>query len=154
MWLDLQKPSQLAQELKSNLMNNIKDTFMHAPSRHLKCVAIDSQVCFHGQLFADPVKPSWCITGPLDPLERTNQNWLGAKLLPMAILIYSVVCVYPCHLLRAQHHCFWSNDKESPPSACPPTPTFTTPSPLYHPWYYRSCKKLSQKPAVNTTRQS
>ena len=34
------------------------------------------------------------------------------------------------------------------PALCPPTPY------KRHPWYYRSCKKLSQKPALNTTRQS
>ena len=31
MWLDLQKPSQITQELKSYLMNNTKDTLMHRP---------------------------------------------------------------------------------------------------------------------------
>ena len=49
---------------------------------------VDSQVCFHRQLFADLVKPSWYITGPVDPLGSTNQNWLGAKLLPMAVSIH------------------------------------------------------------------
>ena len=31
MWLDLQKLSQFAQELKSNLMPNINDTLMYHP---------------------------------------------------------------------------------------------------------------------------
>ena len=84
-------------------------------------MAIDSQVCLHRRLFADPVKPSWCITGPVGPLVSTNQNWLGAKLLSMAVLIHPVVCVHPCRLLRAQHHCLWPNGREGPPSACPPT---------------------------------
>ena len=30
-WLDLRKPSQFAQELNYNLMDNIKDTLMHHP---------------------------------------------------------------------------------------------------------------------------
>ena len=41
-------------------------------------MAIDGQVCFHRWLFADPVKPSWCITGPVGPLGSTNQNRAGA----------------------------------------------------------------------------
>ena len=86
-------------------------------------MAIDTQVCFHRQLFADPVKPSWCITGPVGPLWNTNQNWLGARLLPMAVSIYPVVCVYLCCLLGTQHHCLWPNGREGLPSACPPTPT-------------------------------
>ena len=94
----------------------------------MNCVAIDSQFCFHRRLFADPLKPSWCITGPVGPLGSTNQNWLGAKLLPMAVLIYPVVCVHPCRLLRAQYHCLWSNGREGLPSACSPAPT--TPCPL------------------------
>ena len=62
-------------------------------SRNLKCMAIDSQVCFYGRFFADPVKPGWCIIGPVSPLGSTNQNWLGAKLLPMAISIYPALCM-------------------------------------------------------------
>ena len=96
--------------------------FTYALSTNINCMAIDSQVCFHRQLFADPVKPSWCITGPVGPLGNTNQNWLGAKLLPIAVSIYPVVCVHLCHLLRAQHHCLWPNGREGPPSACPPIP--------------------------------
>ena len=88
-------------------------------------MAIDSQVCFHRQLFANTVKPSWCITGPMEPLGSTNQNWCGVKLLPMLILAHSVDCVRLCHLLRAMHHCLCPNGREGPPSACPP--------PLTHP---------------------
>ena len=134
--------------------------FAHALSTNIICVAIDSQVCFHKWLFTDPVKPSWCITGPVDPLGSINQNWLGAKLLPMAVSIYPVVCVHPCRLLRAQHHYLWTDGRKDPPSACSPAPTNPPPphthSPSYkhHPGYYRGCKKLSQKPAVNTARQS
>ena len=105
-------------------------------------LAIDSQVCFHGQLFANPVKPSWCIIGPVQlvlpsgptvgPLGSTNQNWLCAKLLPMVVSIYSVVCVHSCHLLGTQNYCLWSNGKEGLPLACPPTPTTPTPFPLTH----------------------
>ena len=116
-------------------------------------MAIDSQVCFHRWLFANPVKPRRCITGPVGPLGSTNQNWLGAKLLPMAVLIYPVVCVHPCRLLKTQHHCLWSNGRENLLSACPPTPTH---SPLISDTrgitgVVKNCPK---KPAVNTARQS
>ena len=108
----------MSQELKSKLCPDINNSLMH-----INCVAIDIQVCFHRQFFANLVKPSWCITGPVGPLGSTNQNWLGAKLLPMPVSIYPVVCVHPCCLLRAQHHCLWPDSRESLPSACTPTPT-------------------------------
>ena len=113
-------------------------------------MAIDNQVCFHRWLFADPVRPSWCITRPISPLGSANQHWLGAKLLPIAVLIYPVICVYPCHLLRAQCPCPWPNGREGPLSACPLAPTTPPPtnhpSPYkHHPWYNRGCKKTISK---------
>ena len=74
-------------------------------------------------------------------LGSTNQNWLGAKLLPMAVSVYPVVCVHPCHPLRTQHHCLWPKGREGPHSVCPSTPT----PPIHllykpHSWYYRGCK--------------
>ena len=45
MWLDLHEPSQIAQELKSNLLLNIKPN-LALPS-NTKHMAIDGQVCFH-----------------------------------------------------------------------------------------------------------
>ena len=97
--------------------------------------------------FFNPIKPHWCITGPFGPLGSTNQNWLLARLLPMAVLIYPVVCVHSCHLLRTQHHCLQSNNREGPPSACPPSHHISTP-PTHpcpykqHPLYCRGCNKL------------
>ena len=64
--------SQLAQELKSNLKLNINDTLIHCPETSATYVAIDSQVCFHRQLFANPIKLRWCITGPVKPLGSNN----------------------------------------------------------------------------------
>ena len=92
------------------------------------------QVCFHGRLFADCVKPSWCITGPTGPLGSTNQNWLCAKLLPIAVSIYPVVCVHSCCLLGAQHYCLCSNGSVCLPGAChPPTRTAPPHPPPTHP---------------------
>ena len=42
-------------------------------------------VCFHRWLFANPVKPHECITGPVGPLGSTNQYCCGVKLLTMFI---------------------------------------------------------------------
>ena len=146
----------MSQELKSKLCLSFNDSLMH-PSTDINCLAIDSQVCFHRRLFADPVKPSWCITGPTGPLGSTNQNWLCAKLLPMAISIHPVVCVHSCRLLGTQHYCLYSNGSVCPPGAChpPPSPHPTRPPPISA---IRDItgpvKKLSQKPAVNTARQS
>ena len=109
-------------------------------SRNIDYVAIDCQVCFHRWLFANPVKLYWTITGPVGPLGSTNQNWLGARLLPMAISIYPVVCVHSCHQLEALHHCLWPNVREGPPLACQhtsmplsPSPTHILPQPLLPP---------------------
>ena len=70
-------------------------TLMHRPEASTTYLAIDSQVFFHRRLFADPVKLAWCIIGPVWPLGSTNQNWLGAKLLPMAVSTYPVVSLSP-----------------------------------------------------------
>ena len=96
-------------------------------------MAIDSQVCLHRWDFANPVKLSCCITGPAGPLGSTNQNWLGAKILLMALLIYPVVYVHSCCLLRAQQHCLQLNNREGLPLACPPTSTTCPPPPTYLP---------------------
>ena len=124
----------------------------------INCLAIDSQVCFHGQLFADLVKPSWCITGPTGPLGSTNQNWLCAKLLQwlsqsiLWFMYIPVICwehsTTVCSLmaviarLRLATH------------AHHPTP-LTHPSPISDICDITGpVKKLSQKPAANTARQS
>ena len=106
----------------------------------INCLAIDGKICFHRQLFTNHVKPSWCITGPTGPLGSTNQNWLSAKLLPMAVSIYPVVCEHSCRLLGTQHYCLCSNGTDSLPPAChPPSPphphhsTPTTPPQPSHP---------------------
>ena len=82
--------------------------------------------------FCWPCKAVWWITGPVGPLGSTNQNCLCARLLPVAVSIYPVVCVHSCRLLRTQRHCLWPNGREDPPSACPPTPTTTCCPPTPH----------------------
>ena len=126
--------------------------YTHALSRSINHVSIDGQVCFHRWLFTNPVRPHWCISGPVGPLGSTNQNWLCARVPPMAVAIYPVVCVHSCHLLRTQHHYLLPNGRKGLPLACPPISTTPFHPPTHykqHPWYYRGCKKLPQKPAVN-----
>ena len=122
MWLDLQKPSRFTQELKSNLKSDINDAPMYC-LKNINYMAIDIQGCFHRQLFANPVKLHWCITGPVQPLGSTNQSSWGTRLLPMSVSTYPVDYVHLCHLLSTQHNCLCPNGKENPPSVCPPTPT-------------------------------
>ena len=120
----------------------------------------DSQVYFHRWLFANPVKPCWCIMGPMKPLGSTNQNWRGVKLLPMPILTYPADCVHICHLVKMQYHCLCPNGRENPPLACPPTPTTPAPLPPTHLLIQDThditgvVKILSQKSVVNTAQQS
>ena len=123
----------MAQELISNLQPSINDTLMHFLETSTVWLY---QVGFHRQLFVDPVKPHWCITGPVGPLRSTNQGWCGVKLLTMSASTHPVGYAHICHLLRGQHHCRCPNDKENPPSACLPTPT-AHPShiPPTHPLY-------------------
>ena len=110
----------MEKELKSNLQYDINDTLMHYISRNINCVAIRSQVCFHRWLFADRVKPHWCITGPVGPLGCTNQSWCGVKLLTIPVSTHPVGCVHICHLLRGQHHSMHPNGSFCPPPACHP----------------------------------
>ena len=98
----------------------------------MKYLAIDSWACFHEQLFAGPIKLRWYITGPVGPLGSTNQNWLGARLLPIAISIYPVVCVHPSYLLKAQHHCLWPL-ASWPTRPGHPSPAIPHPLPPTHP---------------------
>ena len=98
---------------------------MHCPETSATWY-MDIQVWFHRWLFANPVKLRWCITGPVEPLGNDNQNWWGAKLLPMSFSMYPVDCVHLCHLLRTQYHYLCPNCRENP--ICPP-PTPSLPPP-------------------------
>ena len=133
----------MAQVLKSNLKNHM---------------AIDRQVYFYKQLFANPVKLPWCITGPVEPLGSTNQNCLSVELLPMHmfVLTYPADCVHLYRLLETQSHCLCPNGRVNLPLACPPTHTTSRPPShppfshpptpyIWHPWYYKGCKKTISK---------
>ena len=126
------------------------------------CTVWKHQLCGYRQsdllsqtAFSQPCKAS---TGPVGLLGGTNQSWLCARLLPIVVLIYPVVCVHSCRLLGTQQHCLRPKGRQGPPLACPPTPTTLPPS--YHPLISNICditvvaKKLSQIPAVNTAQQS
>ena len=120
----------MAQELKSNFQPDINDTLMRYLETSTVWLTIHSQVCFHRWLFADLVKPHWCITGPVGPLGRTNQSWCGVKLLTMSVLTHPVGCVHICHLLRRQYHSMHPNGRFFLPPACHPPPP-TCPPPIH-----------------------
>ena len=156
MWLDLQKLTTILWEVKSKLCPNVNDSLMQCyMSMNINCVAIDIQVCFHRWLFANSVKLSWCITGPIDPLASTNQNWLVAKLLPwpsqpiLWFVYIPVVCwehsATVCGLMAGSF---------SLPTHNHPLPPIHPPPYKHHPWYYRIVTKLSQPLAVNTARRN
>ena len=90
MWLDLQEPSQTSQELKSRLLLNIKATYSLALPRNTEHMAMDNQVCFHTQHFANPVRPLWYTTGSVEPVDGINKDVSHASLLPTTVSTYSV----------------------------------------------------------------
>ena len=80
-------------------------TYTLALPKNTKHIAIDSQVCFHGRLIADPVKPSWCNTGSVGPVGGTNKDVTGARLVPTTVSTCPVDSVPFCHSLKTQHCC-------------------------------------------------
>ena len=100
--------------------------------RNIRCVPIDSQVCFHRQPFANHVKTSWHITRPVEPLESTNLNWCGFKLLPVSVSTYAVNCAHPIHLLKPEHQYLCSSEREGPPWLVHTLPPPTCPIPPKH----------------------
>ena len=91
-WLDLRKPSLMAQEMKSNLSLIIKPTLLHLLPRNIKYIAIDGQVCFYWRFIVNPVKPPWCTTGFVGPVNGINKDVTGAKLLPMFVSTCLCLC--------------------------------------------------------------
>ena len=74
-------------------------------SKHTNYEAIDGQVCFHRQSFADPVKPRRSTTESMGPLMGTNKAAWGVKLLLTTVWSYQVDCGSFCALLKTQHCC-------------------------------------------------
>ena len=104
----------------------LKATHTPAHSRHImiKYMAIDawSGLCFHKQLFANPVTPCWCTTGHLEPLRGINKDACGAKLLPTTVSAYPVGCVcFVTYCMETQHCCLCTNGNYSP-CTCPHHP--------------------------------
>ena len=89
MWLDLWKPIQIAQKLKSILFLNINATLLHYPETPNTWL-IDGHVCFHRRPFAVPVIPLRCTIGSLGPVNGINKDASGAGLLTMTVLTYPV----------------------------------------------------------------
>ena len=116
----------MLQELKSKLCPNVNDTL-----RSINCLAINGQVCFHRWLFADPVRPCWCIKGPVGPLGSTNQNcvpdccqWLSRSIL--WFVYFPVVCweqsTTVCGLMAERAHLRLAYPPLPPPAPShPPT---------------------------------
>ena len=129
-------------------------------------MTIDGHVCFHRCLFADPFKPWRCTTYRARELVNTiNRDVCDVKLLPTTVLDNPVDFVCFCLLLKTYHCCLCVNIMYrlrmaclccSPHSPRPPHPNHLSPThlPPYtcHLWYYSSCEKVVQNPAVLVSR--
>ena len=87
-----------------------------------KHIAKDGQVCFHGGLFANTVKPQRCTTEPVRSLDGINKDVSDSKLLLTTTSSYPVHCACFSPLLKTQHHCLCPNGSCNPPSASHPSP--------------------------------
>ena len=68
--------------------------------------AMDGQVCFYRQSFADRVKPRRSTKWPMEPLMGTNKATWCVKLLPMTVWAYRLTGCF-CALLRKQCCCLY-----------------------------------------------
>ena len=101
-------------------------------------MSIDSQVCFHRWLFADAVRPRWCITGPVGPLVRIG--WVPDCCQWRSWSILWFVYILAPHWEHSATVCGLMAGMACLQLAHPPTPT-TPPTPYkWHLWYYRGCK--------------
>ena len=110
------QPSVTVQELKSNLLLII------ALPRNIKNIAIDGQLCFYWWLIADPVKPPWCTTWSVGPVNGINKDVTGVRLLPTTVWTCLVDWVPFCHLLKTQHCYLCRYGRFNPPLAIQPSP--------------------------------
>ena len=124
MWLDLQKPSLTAQEMKSCFLLIITPTLLHY-LEIIKHIVIDGQVCFHWRFIVNPVKPPWCNTGSLGPVNGINKDATGAKLLPTTASTCPVDWVTFCYLLKTQHCCLCPYGRFNPIAATHSPPSST-----------------------------
>ena len=97
-WLDLQKPSEIAQKLKANLLLNIKPTLLHYQKHGYRWSSLLSQT--------NPVKPPRYTTGSVGPVNDINQKVSGARLLSTIPLDKSDKHEDPVHL----YECDGSSD--------------------------------------------
>ena len=110
------------------------ECYTPALSTHTKHMAIDGHMCFHGRLFADLVKTWRCIKGSVEPVNSSNKEMCGTKLLLITLSAYPADCVCFCDLSKTQYCCLSSNGRYNqapaahhpPPSPHPP-PTCSTP---------------------------
>ena len=129
-------------------------TYTLALPKNTKHIAIDSQVCFHWRLIANPVKPPWCNTGSVGPVYGTNTDVTGARLLPTTVSTCPVDWVPFCQSLKTQHCCMCPYGSFNLPPATHPPLHPPHPLPPTHPLYHAipditvAVKKVAEKPAV------
>ena len=125
----------------------VQERYIHALSRNTNCLTIDGQVCFYRRLFTDCVKPRGCNTrswGALIGLHGV-QNCSSQQSWP-PLWIVSVHVTYWRHSTA-----LWVRIGALPRLQLPTRPHHPPhpPTPYrLNPWYYRSWKKPSEKPAA------
>ena len=104
-------------------------------------MTINSQVYFHRWLFADPVKPWRQITGPMEPVNGSNKDMCGAKLLKTTVSAYPVG--YVCSVTYWRHSTTAGVLMEGTTHLQLPTLPHHPPHPApytCHLWYYSCCE--------------
>ena len=142
----------IVQQLKSNLLPNIKPTLLHYLQIPNSCMAIDDQVCFHKQLFANPVKLPRCTKRSVEPVNGINKDVSGVILLSTTASTYPVDWVSFCLLLKAQHCYLFPNGRYNrlwlpthpnhPSHLLPLTHRYNVPSMILQS-LWKSCSKSS-----------
>ena len=122
--------------MKSNLLLIIKPTYTllhYLKIQNTKHIAIDDQVYFHWRLIAEPVKPPWCNTVSVGPVNGTNKDVTDARLLPTTVSTCPMDRVPFCLLLKTQYCCLCPYGRFNPPPATHMLPPSLPPSNQPHP---------------------
>ena len=104
MWLDLQKPGTIPQELIPIIAWHESHTL--ALSRHTNERATNSQVCFHWHHFCGPVNPLWSVQCHWGA--PSIKATLAVKLLPVTVSTLQVNCGCLCTSVDTQWLLFQS----------------------------------------------
>ena len=117
MWLDLQKPSLTAQEMKSSLLLIFKLIPLHYLEIPSTCLWMAKST------FTDSLLPTvsnhHSTTVSVGLVNGINKGVTSARLLPTTVSTCPVDYIPFCHLLKTQHCCLCPYGRLNPPPATP-----------------------------------